>query len=117
MKKLKYKAVYGYGNNMFISFDISLLPKVIYARLNKTDVIINGSIIDASKIISIEPDMHDYFGYNESYQITNKDKYEFKKDFPLIDETITEVTQLVQSKQLDKVPNLLSNKLQIKAPN
>lgn len=65
-----FKIKYGFGSLDYVVVDKSEeLEKAIYAKIEKIpNVFLGGKLLDGKYIISIEPDVHSYLGWNRAYE-------------------------------------------------
>lgn len=85
-KQLRYRVIYGYQPNQYVSIDESLLEKAKYAFITKSVISLGNKTISGSEIKFIEPDYRYYTGWNDTYQFGNEeDRQQIKRDAPTLE--------------------------------
>lgn len=106
MTKYLFKVKYGYGATEFVVVEAgSDLERVLAAWMEKVPVQVGNVFINGRNILSIEPDVHSYTGWNRSYQPKDGDDWrQIERDMPQeIDQVLgaynQHVARLINSEQ------------------
>ena len=84
MKKLKWRVIYGYSDNDYISIGGDYLERAKYAMLSGKLFNYEIKTIRGSEIKRIEPDYRYYTGWNDSYKFGGGgDTKQINRDVPL----------------------------------
>lgn len=106
MKPRYYKVVYGFDAMDFVSIEEGPdLERVIFAMSEHIPVSVGGKLIHGKHIIRIEPHVHRYTGWYESYSPTTGD------DFAQIARDCPEFGNVLQAYQ-DRVRDLVQQNKQ-----
>jgi len=81
---LRWRVVYGYNPNDYISIDESYLEKAKYAMVSGKVFNYKTKTIRGREIKSIEPDYRFYTGWFDSYEIqSGEDQKQIDRDVPM----------------------------------
>jgi hypothetical protein len=82
--KYWYRVKYGFKPLEFVSIEAGPdLERAIYAKIEKIPVTLCGKLIDGSTILRIEPHVHRYTGWYDSYEpSTGDDEKQILRDVP-----------------------------------
>lgn len=107
-----FKVKYGFGATDYVVVDkLEELEKAVYAKVEKVTAFIGGKMIDGKYIISIEPDIHSYTGWQRGYEPkTGSDFQDIKRSVPKDADKVLEihyrhVAELIDGGQVEKIGN------------
>lgn len=121
-KQTVFKVVFGYAVSDFLLVDnMDDLCKAMYAKIEKTPVVIGGKFISGQEIKQIVPDVHSYTGWYRSYDPTSGEDFaQIQRDVPKMLDTLISlaaerVGQICASGEVERIghenltPQLLLN--------